>query len=171
MLRGHVSLPLVCALNYLVLAPFFCAMPSPAQSSGRSEPRTSWTAAFPVLGKKNHSLLCAFLRLSGQHQPLHRLRDLPVHYPQVFGTSSEEHMEAIMRVKKAKVRLCPPKQVPAECKQYWCRREGCQGGREVGTVTCMLRLLSPVKSPRTLLLTGSHVCPESLCCACQESSG
>lgn len=40
-------------------------------------------------------------------------------------------MEAIMRVKKAKVRLCPPKQVPAEWKQCWGGREGCQRGREV----------------------------------------
>jgi hypothetical protein len=104
------------------------------------------------------------LRLSGQHS-FSAGSCLPAHYPQVFGTSSEEHMEAIMRVKKAKVRLCPPKQVLVDWQQYWCGREGCQGGRESG------RLFSPVKSPSTLLLTGPHIRPESLCHACQEPSG
>lgn len=67
-----------------------------------------------------------FLRLPRQCQ-LPQGSYLPTHHLQVFGTSSEEHMEAIARVKKAKVSLCTPRQVLAGQRQYLGGRKGCQG--------------------------------------------
>lgn len=59
----------------------------------------------------------------------------PTRPPQVFGTSTEEHTEAIERVRKAKVR--PP--LPGQTLTSMCL---CGGGTGQGPVTSMLSRVS-----------------------------